>query len=269
MKTKLTLLICIVLLTAMCWTSRAQDVPPLREAKPGEVPFAYDTNVFSKVEVESVPKQVHEEGSFPEEAPAHSCFHLSDNRSFPALEKGPRYFQPAYNVICVIPLADNSEANFAKSYPQLNDAAVKLRKILAKRPAQFRLDKDLVDMPFNNATGVIESKVQYLSFKTGRGILFLTQYSQELESNPINNEELTCDFQGLTNDGKYYIAARLAITHPSLPKGIDFTEHIKRDKQRLYLKRQEQELNGYADASFQPSLGMLKAMISSISTNGF
>lgn len=260
---KIILLIGVILLFG---TANAQDIQ-LKEAKPGEAPFTYDASVFSKVEIENVPKQVVEEGSFPEEAPAHACFHLQDKRSFPALDKGPRYFQPAYNVVCVIPLTDESVTDFAKSYPQLNNAAMKLRRLLARRPARFRFDKDFIDMPFNNATGVIESKVQYLTFKTGRGVLFLTQYSQETESNPINNEELTADFQGLSNDGKYYIAARLAVRHPSLPKGIDFTDKIKRDKKLLYLRKQEQALNGYADDSFQPSLRVLKSMISSISTN--
>jgi len=275
MKTKLLI---ATLLTILCgWaagrsasthalTASQEQENALREAKPDEVPFAYDTNVFSKVEIESVPKRLVEADSFPEEAPAHSCYHLRDTRTFPALEKGPRYFQPAYNVICIIPLTDSSVTNFAKAYPNLNEAAAKLRKLLATRPVRFRFDKDLTDIPFNDATGAIESKVQYLSFKTGRGIFFLTQYTQDLQANPVNNEELTSDFQGLSNDGKYYVAARLAVTHPSLPKGIDFTDRVKRDKNLLYLKKQEQALNRYRDESFQPSLRTLKSLLASITT---
>lgn len=48
---------------------------------------------------------------------------------------------------------------------------------------------------------------QYLNFRSGSGILFLTQYSDELKPNPASNEELTLDFQGLTKDGRYYVAA--------------------------------------------------------------
>jgi hypothetical protein len=244
--------------------SQEQNKAP-RAAKPEEIPFNYDASVFSKVRIEETPKRVVQPDSFPDEAPAHSCFHLEDKRSFPAFEKGPRYFQPAYSVVCILPLTDKSETDFAKSYPYLSDAAVKLRKLLARRPAQFRFDKDLIDLAFNNASGVIKSRVQYLNFKNGQGVLFLTQYSQELHANPINNEELTCNFQGITNDGKYYVAARFALTHPSLPRGIDFTSHIERDDKQLYLKKQERALNGYADGSFQPSLRVLKSLIASIS----
>lgn len=96
------------------------------------------------------------------------------------------------------------------------------------------------------------------------------QYSQDMAPSPVNNEELTCNFQGLTTDGKYYVAARLAITHPSLPKGIDFTNVPKRelDKKRTYLRKDEQLLNSFTDESFRPSLNTLKTLIASIATNG-
>ena len=64
--------------------------------------------------------------------------------------------------------------------------------------------------------------------------------------------------------------ARLAITHPSLPKGIDFTNVPKReqDKKRTYLRKDEQLLNSFTEESFRPSLKSLKALIASITTNG-
>jgi hypothetical protein len=83
--------------------------------------------------------------------------------------------------------------------------------------------------------------------------------------NPVNDEELTCNFQGLTKNGKYYVAARLAIAHPSFPKGIDFTSNIERDEEFLYLRKDENLLEGFAEESFEPSLKDLKIMISTIS----
>ena len=261
MKTKLALL---VLLAVSCWPSKAQDKEP-RIAKAEEIPFTYDATVFTTVRIAEIPKQVADPNNMPDEAPAYSCFYLEDKRPLPAFDKGPRYFQPAYSMVCILPLTDTSVTNYAKSYPNLNAAAVKLRKLLARHPVSFKVGKDLDDMPFNNAGGTIQARNQYLSFKNGKGVLFLTQYSQEMQPNPINNEELTCNFQGITDDGKYYVAARFALTHPSLPKGIDFTSHIKRDDKGLYLKTQERKLNGFADDSFGPSLSVLKSLITSIS----
>jgi len=88
--------------------------------------------------------------------------------------------------------------------------------------------------------------------------------SQELEANPVNNEELTLNFQGLTKDGRYYLAARLAITHPALPRGIDFTDDIERDKKHRYLRKAEEGLEELPEESFQPSMKSLKALLSSI-----
>lgn len=256
---------CAAVLLTACIATLAQQSQNVREAKPNEVPFVYNANNYGKVEIESVPKAVAEPGDMPTEAPAHSCFQLKDKRALPALDKGPRYFYPAYSTICIIPLTDTSVSDFAKSYPHIHDAADKLRKLLAKRPAKFKFYDDLLDLPFNNAAGTVQSKVQYLDFKTGKGVLFLTQYSQDDPPTRINNEELTCNFQGLTNDGKYYIAARLAITHPSLPKGIDSTKKPVPNKK--YVKQDEQRLNSFPEASFRPSLKSIKAMIASIATN--
>src|SRR5215475_10098509 len=109
MKTKLIILIAVVLVTPAVLTQTAaeptQQENAVREAKPDEIPFAYDRDAFGKVEVESVPKMVAAGlDEFPEDTPAHSCFHLRDKRPLPALENGARYFYPAYSVVCIIPL---------------------------------------------------------------------------------------------------------------------------------------------------------------------
>lgn len=229
------------------------------------VPFSYDAGDFVKVEAHQRPKAtIQDTGGFPADLPARACFRLEDKRPLPALEKGGRYFHPTYSFICLIPLSDESEKDFAKAYPNFNSSARELRVLLDKRPKSFDKKSDIPDVPFNNAGHSILGKVEYLDFKGGAGVIFLTQYTQEMWPNPVNNEELTYNFQGLTKDGKHYIAARFAVTHPSLPKGIDFTEHIKRDEGLLYLMEGEKRLGTLPEESFRPSLKRLKAIVSSI-----
>ena len=264
MKIRLVVFIVALVLLACIGSSAQRD--NVREAKPGEVPFAYNVDDYGKVQIESVEKVVFDKNSTPEESPAHSCFHLEDKRPLPALDQGPRYFYPAESMVCVIPLADRSVKDFARSYPYLHQAAAKLRKLLAKRPTYFKANRDLNDMPYNNASSIVQSKIKYVDFKNGTGVLFLTQYSQDTLPTPINNEELACDFQGLSNDGKYYVAARLAITNPSLPKGIDFAKPPGNDRTRAYLNKEEKMLNAFADDSFHPTLTSLKSLIASIKT---
>jgi hypothetical protein len=257
----------VAVLVIGCAVISAQRPDNVRDAKPGEVPFVYNANDYGKIEIESVAKTVVQPDDLPTEAPAHSCYHLEDKRPLPALDQGPRYFYPAHSTVCIIPLTDTSVPDFARSYPYIHEAAAKLRRLLTRRPAKINFEKELVDLPFNNAGGIFQSKVQYLDFKTGKGVFFLTQYSQDVLPTTANNEELTCNFQGLTDDGKYYVAARFAITHPSLPKGIDSTKPPPVDLKGNYLKKQERLLNSLADDSFQPSLNSLKSLLASITTN--
>jgi hypothetical protein len=244
-----------------------EQASELREAKSAGVSFKYSTNDYAGVEISEEKKKSAEGlGNVVEEgfAPEHFCFNLKDRRPLPAFEQGPRYFFPARSFICAIPLEDPSVKDFGEAYPSLNSAEVDLQRILRKHPEKLEHRRDVPDIPAKNASPSILSRFQYLDFRSGSGILFLTQYSNEMEPNPVNNEELTLDFQGITKDGRYYIAARLAITHPSLPKGIDFTDDIERDRQYRYLRKAEKELEGLSEESFQPSLKSLKALLASI-----
>ncbi|HKJ52228.1 MAG TPA: hypothetical protein VKB27_12035 [Gammaproteobacteria bacterium] len=265
------ILVAAAILTVSCSgpsnSNSQEQVQELKEVNGAGVSFIYRTNDFDEVEIKKEGKLMPPDmASYIDEgfAPEHFCFRLKDKRPLPAFEQGPRYFFPARSFICAIPLKDSSVKDFGGSYPSLNWASGVLQKILRERPDEFEHRRDVPDIPANNAGPSILSRFQYLDFRSGSGILFLTQYSQEYEPNPVNNEELTLVFQGRTKDGRYYVAARLAITHPSLPRGIDFTDEIERDMQWRYLRKTEKELEELSEESFQPSLKSLKAMLSSI-----
>jgi len=239
----------------------------LKEVNGAGVSFIYSNQDFGEVEIKKEEKLTPPDmASYVDEgfAPEHFCFRLTDKRPLPAFEQGTRYFFPARSFICAIPLKDPSVKDFGRAYPGLNGAAEVLVKMHRERPDKLERRSDVPDMPANNASPSILSRFQYLDFRSGSGILCLTQYSQEYQPNPVNNEELTLIFQGLTKDGNYYLAARLAITHPSLPRGIDFTDAIDRDMQWRYLRKAEKELEGFSEESFQPSLKRLKDLLSSI-----
>jgi hypothetical protein len=253
--------------------SKAQDqTPELKGVKTAGVSFVYSTKDFADVKIEKVKKETElgsEGGVADGESPEHYCFELKDKRPLPAFEQGPRYFIPTYSFICAFPLQDASVKDFSTAYSGLDFVAGNLQKLFREHPGNLKHWSNtngvaIPDFPYEDAGHSIVSKFQYLAFRSGSGILFLTQYANEMEPNPVNNEELTLDFQGLTNDGRYYVAARLAITHPSLPRGIDFTDDIKRDLHWSYLKEEEKELNEFPEDSFHPSLKSLKTLLSSI-----
>jgi hypothetical protein len=120
-------------------------------------------------------------------------------------------------------------------------------------------------MPLYNAQQVLHTHVKALDFKGGKGLRYLTQFDQAYL--PINNNELIYTFQGVTGDGKYYVAAVLPVSHPSLPadgkvtgkEPPEFTSDFPG-----YLANMVKTLEKLADNSFAPDLTQLDAMMSSL-----
>ncbi len=119
-------------------------------------------------------------------------------------------------------------------------------------------------LPISNESQLFRARMEFVDFKGGQGVLFLTQINQGL--GPVNNSELIYAFQGLTNDGKYYVSAILPVTHPDLP--ADFETGMKTmPPVEEYVKYHSDMIdwlyNQPAD-SFKPSLEVLSNMIRSI-----
>ena len=119
-------------------------------------------------------------------------------------------------------------------------------------------------LPLFNVVQVMHAQVQYLDFKNGKGVRFLTQFDQA--SLPINNIELIYTFQGLTNDGKNYIAAVLPVTHPDLPANQQVSAQQAAEMKDFpaYLAKTVTWLDQQPGSSFTPDLAKLDALIQSI-----
>lgn len=120
-------------------------------------------------------------------------------------------------------------------------------------------------LPLFNAAQVMHVQVQYPAFKSGQGLRFVTEFDQAFV--PINNHELIYTYQGLTSDGKYYVAAVLPVNHPDLPvdgtvtgnEPPEFTSDFP-----AYLANVVNMLDSQAANSFTPDLTQLDAMMSSL-----
>jgi hypothetical protein len=178
---------------------------------------------------------------------------------------GDKSAQSPRSYISFIPLDDKSVVNYAKSYPQVYGTATELRRILQDRPTEFKPGSQLPDLSSIDEEQEMHCKVRYVDLPLFSGIAFLAQYTQEEHGDPVNNQELYFVFQGLTKDGRYYIDARFAITHPSLPKDVDGTNNIARDKDDQYLRKAERDLDALPDESFKPSIVSLKQLLESVS----
>lgn len=247
-------------------TSSVAEAEPVA-VRQGNISFVYDSTIFSDVSAQKVPAHKLSKRDFGPPfgiAPAHWIFDFAENHPLPALKGGARYFFPAHSFLAVIPQTDWSVWNFQRAYPEVYGEGQGLKKMLRERPEPVPKNYPFPDLPYNNAAHSITSKVQYLDLPWGSAVVFLTQYTQEAHPNPVNNEELCYNIQGLTKDGHYYVCGRFAVTHPSLPRGIDFTDSIRRDSEYLYLTREEAALDKLPDQSFHPQLQALRNLFDSL-----
>jgi hypothetical protein len=148
---------------------------------------------------------------------------------------------------------------------QMNEAA---GKVVTQMQTLIQSPQELPDMPFLpliNASQVMHTHVQFLDFKNGKGVRYITEFSQGIV--PVNNQGLIFTYQGLTDDGKYYVAVVLPVNHQSLPVDGTITGNeppeFSSDYQ-TYLTNTAATLNTQASSTFTPDLTQLDFIIGSM-----
>lgn len=140
--------------------------------------------------------------------------------------------------------------------------------IIASLQTLLQSHQEMANMPFLpmfNAAQVMHTQVQYLNFKNGQGLRYLTEFAQGML--PINSNELIYTYQGITNDGNYYVAVILPVNHPSLPadgkvtgnEPPEFTSDF-----RAYVTNVTKLLDSQTANTFTPDLTQLDSLISSL-----
>jgi hypothetical protein len=135
-----------------------------------------------------------------------------------------------------------------------------LQSLLESRPSEIK--NEIARLPLINAAQVFHAQVKYLDFRNGSGIRFITQYSQEAA--PIVNQYLFYSFQGLTDDGAYYVSAQFPITTASLsdqPIIEDWDAFFAGYQD--YLVETVQNLNALPSNEFEPDLEVIDSVIQS------
>lgn len=118
------------------------------------------------------------------------------------------------------------------------------------------------------------AQIHAVNFKNGRGVRYLTQVFMNFQ--PVNNKELFYYYQGITDDGQFYVQAILPINAPFLaadadpnsalpPEGIPFNG----DDFSGYLTAVAQQLNSADTFFYTPYLDQLDEMIESMIITGY
>ena len=99
-------------------------------------------------------------------------------------------------------------ANTSDGFEYVQETMKKVRRILKEQPPT---PKGLPEPQiYDDGSRTIYTHVKYASFNGIKGVFYLTHF--DIEPSLIGNDRLIYVFQGLTNDGKYYVSATLPVT---------------------------------------------------------
>ena len=223
----------------------AQPTQPSSEVAPG-ISLDYST-VANNVTFETVAAQPGTfEGPYWEAAPQYRLLTLEGYRVVNSLRK-PQIF---------IYLA----GDLANANQNMGNIATDLQVLLQTKQTGVQLPF----LPLLSEAQALHAQVQFLNFKNGDGVRFLTQLTQGMTL--INNSELFYTFQGMTSDGNYYIAAILPVSNPELPtdSNVSGEQSNTQDDYRAYLSNAITLLNEQPADAYTPDLNILDALIRSI-----
>ena len=226
------------------------------------VSFVIPKNLASSASTQTIPAANDQNGGPWAVAPQHLEFKLND------YNLPPGYFSEI--LIDVYPAQE-----YANAYAGANISLQRLRAVLSN-PSTLPSNENLPQVPYFNAASMFAAQVKLIQFKTGTGVRMITQYGQAV--GPIANNGTFYHYEGLTNDGKYYVVAVLPIevkflagsnSDPSAPvpaDGIPFPGYNYTDPSYYnnYFKAVTDKMNATPDDSFAPSLVTLDSLIQSL-----
>lgn len=179
------------------------------------VSFRYNQKIFGEVRAEEIADYfLQGETDKPDfVAPKHRLFTFDLATDYSPME------------IAVYPIND-----FPRMYA-VNKSSVEMmekeiegfKKVLKDK--NFRADRQIPYLPFRDAGQAFQIKVKHFPFSGGKGILFLTFWRTQFEL--PSNRQLRYVFEGLTDDGKYYVFAEM-------PARVDFLSDESADEYEGY-----------------------------------
>jgi len=259
----------VPLLVIFAVACSALAAPAKRKAAHGGVSLTYDEALAREVKAETAPAAPLESADEKPDGvhPEHVSFTLLGVNGAP---EGSSH-EP---VIRVFPVAAYLKA-FSVSPGYVRDAErtlSELRRLTRRRPAALKGNVPM--LPFPDGTEVFHAHVKYLRFRGGSGVAFLTQGQQDDQL--INNQHLTYEFRGLTDDGRYYVSATFPAGAPAAAATRDAASHDgytlprevggarARRGYAAYVGRVRRRLERLPPGQFAPSLRLYDELLSSL-----
>jgi len=191
-------------------------------------------------------------------APAHLLVVLD-----PATLPDPAW--PEARALIVYPAADWSRT-YARLGRANDDPVAALRRLLVDEPTDVKIEFPPAPA-HEGAREVLRTAIRYLEFQGGRGVRFLTVY--QADPLPIADRDVVYVFQGLTDDGRYWVTLNLPVTARALPTAdaalaglADYDRFLAGHES--YLADVVRKLSAASPDSFAPRLERVDGMLESL-----
>ncbi len=266
---QIVIILAYLLLTACSPATIVPTQPfPTATSAPTAVPTATTTPVNTAVPTTSAPLQLSlNTGSLASAYTTETVAAVSANENAAYWEVLPEYNR---FTLQDYPVSSNFVQPQIFIYPlgELGRVNAGAGKVVTDLQTLLEVPQEITTMPYLPLTGdmqMMHAHIQYLDFMNGKGLRYLTQYGNGIS--PINNASLIYTYQGITNDGRFYVAVVLPVHHPSLPADAQITGNEPPDflsNYPGYRASVGKALNAQAASTFAPDLTQLDAMMSSI-----
>ena len=218
------------------------------------ISFSFDPNIAQSVNMSTIPGQNMGEDNMPGETyPTYFEF------TFNNYAVGDHFHTPKISVYPV------DEYRAISSYA--SERIDSLQLALMNHPAGGVIS-DLPFLPMWPAAQIFSAQVGYFDFQNGSGVRYLTMYGQA--TYPVDNQNLFYTYQGLTNDGRFYISAVLPVMHLGLlddgSSQIDDWMAFENNWE-TYINDTVNWLNAQDPGSFFPGINLLDSMMASFKVN--
>jgi LPXTG-motif cell wall-anchored protein len=234
----------------------------VRNAEYGGVSFRYDASLASGVEGKLVPETIGGgDTAWWMAMPQHLELTLTDfhgsNRPYPAVI----YVFPVLSDYGYLTPGNNQDV-WLPSVQQLQEILSKhhdLRMTIEQSATSPNQSFWLPYLPPINAVTTPVGKASYYNFTNGKGIRYLVHIAQDVS--PPDATSTFYTFQGLTDDGKYYVAATFAAFPPAMQPIPLFQSGDIRD----YYRGLMDQFDRISNDAYAPNLDLLEKMMGSLS----
>jgi hypothetical protein len=242
------------------------------------VQFRYDQKTVGEVRARTIDESLaSSENAAPPDTiyPRHFAFELVNVSGAPS-----KSFIKADLRVYPVDAYQQAFAADPKTAKDVSQTIMRLKTLLRSRNPSFRGEMPMV--PLLSGYLAFRSHTRVLRFNSGSGFVFVTQGQQD--EMPINNQNLSYEFQGLTDDGRYLVTAEFPVAAPFLEYNRDKAHYggkvhecdcfegpryqrFQREY-RAYVRELKGRIESLPAQKFEPSLDVYDRLLQSIEIGG-